>query len=55
MNFMEFSADPPSSGAKGSPSVEFHGFPSTKDKARGFVSVSIDEWIRTIKMNNQRD
>ena len=50
-----FLADLPSSGVKGSPSMEFPGFPSTKDKARGFVSVSIDKWIRTIKMHNQRD
>ena len=55
MNFVEFLADLPSSGAKGSPSVEFRGFPSTKDRARAFISVSIDEWVSTIKMHNQRD
>ena len=43
---MEFSADLPFSGVKNSPSVEFCSFPSTKDKARAFVSVSIDEWIQ---------
>ena len=45
MNFVEFLAGLPFSG------VEFHGFPSTKDKARAFVSVLIDEWI----LHNQRD
>ena len=45
MNFVEFSAGLPFSGVKNSPSVEFHGFLSTKDKARAFVSVSIDGWI----------
>ena len=55
MHFVEFLADLPSSGAKNSPSVEFHSFPSTKDKSRAFVSVSIDEWISTIQIHNQRD
>ena len=45
MNFVEFSAGLPFSGAKNSSSVEFHGFLSTIDKARAFVSVLIDEWV----------
>ena len=52
---MEFLAALLLSGAKNFQSVEFRGFPSTIDRARAFVSVSIDEWISTIKMHNQRD
>ena len=33
-------------------SVEFHGLPSTIDRARAFVSVSIDGWISAIKQIN---
>ena len=52
MNFVEFLAALLLSGVKIFLSVEFCGLSSTIDRARAFVSVSIDGWIRTIKEIN---
>ena len=52
MNFVEFLAALLLSGAKNLPSAEFHGFPSTIDRARTFVSVSIDGYLQQQDTND---